>query len=520
MAEKLYNNIILPHSWPPSAGDPSDRTPRSAPYLVEPPEIIDISLGRQLLVDDFLIETTTMKREFHLAEKYLGNPVLKPETELEKQRNMPFAAPKSGGVWWDTADNCYKMWYEAGWLGNMALAVSSDGLVWKRPNLPIHRGTNSILNEYRPDSTSVVRDPHCDDPGQRYKLLLRGPNVGVSYGLAMVSADGINWGSPKVTGPMGDRSTMFYNPFRRKWVFSIKSHDRRLPCIHGRARYYREHSQFLDGVEWSDNDLVFWVGADELDHEDPDIGDPPQLYNLDAVGYESLMLGMFQIHKGPDNRVCQLNGRPKVTELTLGYSRDGFHWHRPDRRSFIQCSRSDDAWDNGYVQSVCGLCTVSNDMLYFYYSGVQGDSRLKGENWMLNGMYANGSTGIATLRRDGFASMNAHDSGRLTTRLLRATGKYLFVNADCAGGEMKVEVVDDNGNVFVGYSHQDCNALSVDSTRAMISWKSRIQLPERENRPFRLRFYVQKGKIFSFWVSNFESGLSGGPLGAGSSKSC
>ena len=43
------------------------------------------------------------------------------------------------------------------------------------------------------------------------------------------------------------------------------------------------------------------------------------------------------------------SGLPKITELNLAYSRDGFHWDRPDRRAFIAASRAD-TWDRGYVQ--------------------------------------------------------------------------------------------------------------------------------------------------------------------------
>ena len=40
------------------------------PYLKQPPKTIPIDVGRQLFVDDFLIESTDMKRVFHQAEKF------------------------------------------------------------------------------------------------------------------------------------------------------------------------------------------------------------------------------------------------------------------------------------------------------------------------------------------------------------------------------------------------------------------------------------------------------------------
>ena len=51
----LYNGIELPEPWPPRAEDfPND--PQRPPYLASPPEVIPIDVGRQLFVDDFLVE--------------------------------------------------------------------------------------------------------------------------------------------------------------------------------------------------------------------------------------------------------------------------------------------------------------------------------------------------------------------------------------------------------------------------------------------------------------------------------
>ena len=92
------------------------------PWIQKSPHVIPIDLGRQLFVDDFLIESTTLTRVFHKPVKYHDNPVLKPETGLELgEFGQPLACPKDGGVWWDPVDKIFKMWYEAGWIGTMAM---------------------------------------------------------------------------------------------------------------------------------------------------------------------------------------------------------------------------------------------------------------------------------------------------------------------------------------------------------------------------------------------------------------
>ena len=73
--EKLYNNIILNDGFSNKMSDASD-----VPYLKNPPEIIDVSVGRQLFVDDFLIEETDLKPQYHKAKKFEGNPILYPQT--------------------------------------------------------------------------------------------------------------------------------------------------------------------------------------------------------------------------------------------------------------------------------------------------------------------------------------------------------------------------------------------------------------------------------------------------------
>ncbi|MDD4756462.1 MAG: hypothetical protein PHG29_10320 [Prolixibacteraceae bacterium] len=512
----LYNGIRLPEIWPPADIDPDSYEPMPVPWIDSPPEVIPVDLGRQLFVDDFLIENTTLKRAFHKAVKYHGNPVLKPETKLELgDYGQPVACPKDGGVWWDPDDKIFKMWYEAGWIGTMAYATSKDGINWDRPDLDILPGTNKILPGLRPDSTTVFLDPDSPDSGQKFKMFFRGPNFLDKYnGYAMVSGDGIHWSNPIKTGYCGDRSTMFYNPFRKKWVYSIRSGGE-LRSGHGRARYYREHDDFLKGAEWSSKDIVFWTGADRLDPPDPVIGNNAQLYNLSAVAYESIMLGIHEIHLGPPNEVCQKQGIPKITELKLSFSRDGFHWHRPDREAFIPATRTPGSWERGYLQPAGGICTVVGDQLWFYYIGFRGDPANLNADGMKSGMYANGSTGIAVLRRDGFASMYSDEKGVLTTRPVTFNGKYLFVNCDCPNGELKVELLDDRNSVITDFSAENCLPVSEDTTCKMVRWHGSKDLSKMAGKKVRFRFHITNGHIYSFWVSPSQSGSSNGYVAGG-----
>jgi hypothetical protein len=521
--ELLYNGIKLPEVWPPKSMNPASYNPMPVPYLGNRPEIVPINVGRQLFVDDFLIESTDMKRVSHKARKLNSNPVLKPETKLEQGLwGVPGASAKDGGVWWDPNDKLFKMWYEAGWLHSMAYAVSKDGIHWERPNLDIEPGTNRLVPDIVSDSSTVWLDHYTENQDERFKMFLRSPNTvpGINehfnYGFSMVSPDGIHWGKPVKSGTCGDRSTFFYNPFRKKWVYSIRNGGNINIAPNGRCRYYHEHDDFLKGAAWEKGEPVYWTGADNLDIPDPYIDQKPQLYNLSAVGYESLMLGLHQIHLGPTNEVCVEKGVPKITELMTSFSRDGFHWHRPEREAFIPAERKQGYWDRGYVQSVGGICAIVGDQLWFYYIGFGGNSKFTDPEYAKNGMHSNGSTGIAVLRRDGFMSMKAGDNeSRLTTRPVTFDGEYLFVNVDCQSGQLKVEILDHDCSVIAPFSASNCLPVSADSTIKQISWKGAKNLALLKNKPVRFRFHLVNGDLYSFWVSPDKTGASRGYNAAG-----
>ncbi len=381
--ETLYNGIRLPSPWPPRlSGFTSE--PMAPPYLASPPAVIPIDVGRQLWVDDFLIEKTTLRRTFHRAKYHPDNPILKPDRAWEKDGG-PTAMVFSDGVWHDPADRLFKMWYMGGHTRSTCYATSRDGIHWEKPRLDVKEGTNIVQLAGR-DSVTVWLDLEEKDPKRRYKLF-RSHRADGGWALALYfSADGIHWGEAAAkSGPCGDRTTVFYNPFRKVWVYSLRGGDSKM----GRVRHYWENADVLAGARWKAGEPFPWIGADRLDPRRDDLKTQPQLYNLDVMAYESLLVGLFDIWRG------QPKDRAKPNEVCLGTSRDGFHWHRPDHRAFVPVSERHGDWNWGNVQSAGGCCLVVGDRLYFYVSGRAG----------VKGSPASGlcSTGLATLRRDGFA---------------------------------------------------------------------------------------------------------------------
>lgn len=510
----LYNGIPASASWPPETGCADHLQPMRVPYLERPPAVIPIDVGRQLFVDDFLLERRSFARVFHAPVKHPANPVLFPCTLWESNDRLPSATlAKAGGVWHDPADGLFKMWYMASYLGSFCLATSRDGVHWERPDLDVVPGTNLVLpGHIHPDSGTVWLDLDCPDAGARFKLFLREPDPAPrpdANGLMMVSPDGIHWSEPRLTGHMGDRSTCFWNPFRKRWVMSVR--DYHYP--HHRCRRYSEAADFFESGRWDKvRDLPFWTGADSLDRAEYT---SPELYNLDAVAYESLMVGFFQILSGPPNNVGEATGEPKLTKLYLATSRDGFHWSRENRTPFIEPRREPDSWEYGYAEPSGGLFLVVGEELWFYYSAYAGQRERRGPDWHVNGMYGGGAMGLAKLRRDGFASLRGTFPGAFaTTRPVVFSGCRLFVNA-LAVDPLRVEVQDVAGNPIAPFTAENCIAYHGNAVKTEIRWRGADDLSALRRRPVRFVFRMDRGDLFAFWVSANAAGASGGYLAAG-----
>jgi hypothetical protein len=166
----LHNGIRLTSPWPPRVAALS-QDPVTPPYLVTPPAVIPIDVGRQLFVDDFLIAETSLTRTYHLARYHPASPVLKPDRPWEEGRggNGPVAMVFSDGVWYDPRDKLFKMWYMGGWLASTCYAVSRDGIDWEKPALDVKPGTNVVHGGSR-DSSTVWLDLEERDPERRFKM--------------------------------------------------------------------------------------------------------------------------------------------------------------------------------------------------------------------------------------------------------------------------------------------------------------------------------------------------------------
>ena len=513
--QTLYNGIVLPQLWPPSQNPTQAYQVPS--YISNPPPVLPIDVGRQLFVDDFLIQQTNMTRTQHQPAMFPLNPILAPN-QLD---TAGFAMPFSDGVWFDPSDQLFKMWLHCGDGDQVCYAYSTDGRTWIRPSIPdaVVPNTDVVLQAAPTDppfsGLIVWMDLQDPNPAQKFKAFL---SNSTSPALLYFSPDGIHW-TATITSqypiPLFDRTTLFWNPFRNTWVDSDKTYttlpaDPARPAYVSRARNYLESPDLANWTPAQPLTSSFWTGPDVNDPPYVPGGSYPELYNLDAVAYESLMVGLFSwFYPGIGDSDGEGLPGPDLVELGVGFSRDGFQWVRPTRGSgpgpdgaFIPASNIPGTWNMGNTQSAGGGFLVVGDELWFYFSGRTG---------LHSNPSAVGSTGLATLRRDGFYSMDAGStSGFLTTRPLQFSGKYLFVNVKNPQGSLQVQVLNPSNGAVLATSLP----LSADKTLQQVTWNGLADLSGFANQPVQFRFTLTSGELFSFWVTANASGASNGYVAA------
>lgn len=453
----------------------------------------------QLFVDDHIIASSNLKRVIHQPTKYAGNPILLPVKPWEGQYTLLY-----GTVIKDEEEGIFKMWYstmnhfryiqkifpESTYL---CYATSRDGIHWNKPDLGViayrgHRENNIVLEgTHAPelgiegilDAVSILKDKHDPDPSRRYKLMAWRHNQKFegnksSYVLegkhrmghyVAFSPDGIHWTERPEPAfpylPVRDTMSLMWDERTSKYIAFLKQQ------VKGkRARFLSESDDF---IHWSTPQQM--LVDDDRDPKDA------ELYHSTGFPYEGMYLGLLTVfHPSPLDNI--------YLDLQLISSRDGRAWQRVgDRLPFLPVGRRDIDWDFGFHSPSSGAPIRVGDELWFYYSGRAYRHPVDGQGREPN----KGAIGLATLRLDGFVSLDAGgEEGTLTTQPLRITQAGLFINAKAKS--LRVDVLDEAGSTLLNIPE-----WSGDSVRYRAA-----DLSKWKGRTVRLKFTLRNASLYSF----------------------
>ena len=479
----------------------------------------DIGSRRQLLIDDYVIASThNLKRTFHTARKH-GEPVMVPEYPWEGVGTAPWESVfLFGDVIRDDSEAQYRMWYTTakkdmkGGQHDVLYATSRDGVRWHKPlDLDIVErdgsGANNLLIEDASVQTvlEIATEP---DPRKRYQLLTYDRNVN-AYAWRY-SPDGLHWGEPvripALAGDgMCDNLNGAYDDTRGRYVIAVKKFDNtyehpvvgRLPGP-GFRRWFMTTSR--DGIEC--DPLVEMPGLiDEVDKRLYIEGERCRglnTYGISMHAYHGVYLGLqwfFRVADSEGFYAC--HGGPMDGRLL--FSREPKEqWLIPTREFVLPRGRKGE-WDWGMICGIANRPVLSpgGDEWWYYYGG-----------WSFgHGIcQRRACIGLATLRVDGFASIDSLDTdGVLETVPLRFSGRELRLNVNATGQDTEgtpnyalVEMLDAEGNAIEGHAKGDCDAIHVDNVDHTVTWSGNSDVSALAGHEVRLRIYLRGAELYAF----------------------
>ncbi len=469
--------------------------------------------GKELFIDDHIIqELRGARKVLKRALKHPDNPLMVPDRPWETQKL------NRGAVLYDEAEGIFKMWYPyfvkeektaEGWEieGLLGYATSRDGLVWEKPIINTRDGNNLTDAPVHANPPAVFKDPVDPDPQRRYKMMYGDVDPKVPTGWATFvaySPDGIRW-TPEALNPVVPHSdticSVHWDPRSGNYVSYLRFGPPNIRLI---AR-----TQSEDFVHWSPKLTV--IRRTRMDEPFA-----TQHYGMKIMPYEGVYIGLLEAYHGQTNEPIpadQLWMDKADTQLT--FSRNGLTWTRVgpqgaiphdqlelggrDWRSIAREStvlpygEHEEDWDWGSVYAFQPPLVVG-DQIRIYYLG--NTTRHGGVRY--HGDTESSGVGLATLRLDGFVSVQAAKTGTLTTRSLVFLGDELEINADAEGGTIRVEVLGPGGKVIEGFGREDCTPLTGDSVRHVLEWNGNRDCHPIQGRPIRLRFHLERAELYSF----------------------
>jgi hypothetical protein len=508
---RLYNGICKATAWPPTAQrvirrfDPLGWTLaeqfvmepyREPPYLTAPPPVIDVTIGRQLFVDRFLIAATnhTTVRNFKaeiVTPRFMTSERMYPDAYAALNmsdpsavvagvwRNMVYGFP--GGLLWNTYRSRWEFWFKCRALRRICYAWTPAPLtadsVWN-DGTPV-RGVRPLGKKCMMDAHTVILF------GEAQYIMYVYPSCKGGLGRTKrapltkyLSRDGVTFITQGETATTLDASSLWYNPFLAHWEYGLKYNSwhymrtvrqwtaptlsllsaqwdassfcqQRNGAPDSRSRinvdYWSTHPDCA--VPTSRSSPANWMYTDAEDPTDfTRHTRRPDVYTTRGVPYESTMLHFMSIAK--------VGSGIKNIQIYLAPSRDGFHHSRQsDRLTGIIAPPGEERMPVPHNYSELFMLNsplrrVGNSirMLVGGRDLVGARALLPGGDYVLKGTVME-----YALRVDGFAGLGPRniknrplDRGVLVTRPLwhSVAADRLFVNVALGSGRLCVELHD------------------------------------------------------------------------------
>ncbi|MEN8251826.1 MAG: hypothetical protein ABFS32_23095, partial [Bacteroidota bacterium] len=388
-------------------------------------------------------------------------------------RGLPVAAPDDT----DLSVTCY--------------AESEDGIVWNKPDLGIYeingtKNNNVILANDAPFPHNFTpfldANPNCKSD-EKYKALAGDVNAGL---WVFTSKEGIHWEkgkSPILTDGMFDsQNVAFWSEAEECYICYFRT------WTSGDFLGFRTISRTTskDFVNWTEPERMDF-GHTPIEHLYTNQTSPyfraPHIYVAIAARF---MPGKQVISKEDGERI---NAMPQYindcSDAVFMTTRGGNKYERTFMETFIRPGIGDENWVSRSNYPALNVVQTGENEMSVYISR--------------NNTQPTKHVARYSLRLDGFASVNApYSGGEMITKPLIFKGDEVHINfATSAAGFIKVEILDEHGNIIPGFELENSTEIIGDEIERNVTWKGKPDLRRLEGKPVRLRFVMKDADLYS-----------------------
>lgn len=447
-----------------------------------------------LVLDDRIIDKVdAAKLTLGNITKHHENPLFGEDKPWEPRFDNVYA-----NVIYDAEDRLYKCWYNPfivdkrvthtppekrhPGFGNymdmkpsdremgLCYAFSRDGLHWEKPELGIvefeGNKQNNILMR-RVNGAGVFKDARETDPSKRYKMFFCGePQMAVAF-----SSDGLDWSQPLPIPEVeahGTHPNAFWVETLGKYVGFTRQHDGNIRLV--------TRTESPDFVKWTPDECILK-------------GSSPRLQAHDMIVFPTcgIYIGLLGIMVYPED--SQIDVKQHVE---LAWSPDTIHWHRIKEGTPFMGHTPAETDHYGALPYDWGTIFPSapiffDDEIRIYYGA--------GDGYFFN--WRKGYLALATLRPDGWAGyepINEGDSAVITTQPLAFNDTSIGITADVwDGGSVCVAILDKTGNQIAS-----SEPIRTTVTDSQVEWETGQDLANLRDAQIRLRFQLDKAKLYAF----------------------
>lgn len=413
----------------------------------------------------------------------------------------------------------------------LAMAVSSDGIVWERPDLGIVEFGGSKKNnlvsigDLHPNEVCVFVDPVAPDE-ERFKIV--GHSQDEDGMFAMTSPDGLRF--ERIPGNLlrfivDNHNTSFYDTRIGRYVIYSRGwdRDRPIPPLDGSRTVIRiELNDLRSPVPYDENAPNPWPPSKKqegLGHHglrrvnkelpsviSPDEHDPPEadIYQAAAVQYlpDAYLAFPTLYYHHPWYPEGFINDG--YLDLQFASSRDGIAWRRDFRGSYVRLDMPGGECTKA-MHMLVGMIP-RGDRISQYYTGGR---KSHGEGRTPDGIPPEKhppEMGAAIAyrleqRMDGFISADsAYTGGTLVTGPFELRADRLRVNVDTsASGDARAALLDEDGHEIEGFGLADSDLIQGNDTQWTLMWRKNGDLSKLTGRGLKLMLRSRSAKLFAVY---------------------